>query len=178
MNEGKIFECYWKKSIPDDVYYLRIKDSASSFGQDSEKSRFTPKNPYDCFVFYNGFLFPMELKSTEGTSISIQRNRDEKSKMIKLNQIEGLTEANKFNNIISGFIFDFRGSETYWISIDNFKDFIENTDKKSINEKDVIKYKGIIISKSKKRTRYTYDIKKLLTDIIRGENNNGKKNEL
>ena len=176
MNEGKIFESYWKKSIPEDVYYLRIKDSASSFGQDSEKSRFTPKNPYDCFVFYNGFLFPMELKSTEGTSISIQKNKDEKSKMIKLNQIEGLTEANKFNNIISGFIFDFRiSSNTYWISIDNFNNFIENTEKKSINEKDVIKHKGIIISKSKKRTRYIYDINKLLTDIIRGENVDGEK---
>ena len=177
MNEGKIFESYWKKSIPEDVYYLRIKDSASSFGQDSNKSRFTPKNPYDCFVFYNGFLFPMELKSTEGTSISIQRDESEKSKMIKLNQINGLAKASQFENIISGFIFDFRGSNTYWMSIDNFNYFMRNEEKKSINEKDIIKYKGIIISKSKKRTRYIYDIKKLLTDII-GREKNGEKDKL
>lgn len=165
-NEGKEFEKSWKDSMPEDVYYLRLNDGASSFGQDSAYTRFTPSNPYDCFAFYNGFFLPMELKSTKSSSISIQREKTEKGKMIKINQINGLCKASKFDNIFAGFVFDFRGSETYWMDISNFMEFLSDTEKKSINEKDVIKYKGILINKKIKRSRYTYDISKLLYNVI------------
>ena len=165
--DGKEFEQQWKKSVSDDMYYLRLKDSPSSFGQDSTYVRFTLNNPYDCFIFYNHFLFPMELKSTESTSISIQRNKEEKGKMIKINQINGLSESNKYNGVFAGFVFDFRSTtNTYWLSIDNFNLFLYENDKKSINEKDIIKYKGIKIEKEKKRVKYIYRIDKLLLDII------------
>lgn len=166
--DGKNFEQQLKKSINNEkMYYLRLKDSPSSFGCDSASVRFTLNNPYDCFVFYNGFLFPIELKSTELSSISIQRDIDDKGKMIKINQIKGLLDSNKYNRVFSGFLFDFRSTEnTYWLSIDSFNLFLSENDKKSINEKDVIKYKGIIVEKTKKRTQYVYDIEKLLLDII------------
>lgn len=168
MNEGKKFETQWKKSVPNDVYYLRIKDSASSFGQDSAATRFTLQNPFDCFVFYNGNLFPMELKSTQSSSFSIQRFPSDKNKMIKLNQIKGLLEASNYNNIFSGFIFNFRESETYWLNIKNFMMFLSDSEKHSINENDIINYHGIMINKKIKRTRYEYDIRKLLDEIIGG----------
>lgn len=165
--DGKIFEQQWKKSVSDDMYYLRLKDNPSSFGQDSNFVRFTLDNPFDCFIFYNGFLFPMELKSTELSSISIQRTKEDKGKMIKLNQIKGLLESNRYDKIHSGFIFDFRNTNnTYWLSIDGFNRFLENSNKKSINEKDIIEYKGILVTKVIKRVKYIYNIKELLNKIV------------
>ena len=165
--DGKIFETQWKESVDKDMYYFRIKDNPSSFSKDSSSVRFTLNNPYDCFIFYNRFLFPLELKSTELTSISIQRNKNQKNKMIKINQIEGLSESNKYDGVFSGFIFDFRSSGfTYWMGIEDFLLFLQENDKKSINEKDIIKYNGILIEKEKKRIYYKYNIKKMCIEII------------
>ena len=76
-------------------------------------------------------------------------------------------ESNKYNGVFAGFVFDFRSTtNTYWLSIDNFNLFLYENDKKSINEKDIIKYKGIKIEKEKKRVKYIYRIDKLLLDII------------
>ena len=88
--DGKLFEEQWKRSIPEDVYYLRLKDNPSSFGKDSSFVRFTLNNPFDCLVFYNGFLFPLELKSTSSKSISIQTKKEDKGKMIQINQTDVL----------------------------------------------------------------------------------------
>lgn len=174
--DGKLFEEQWKRSIPEDVYYLRLKDNPSSFGKDSSFVRFTLNNPFDCLVFYNGFLFPLELKSTSSKSISIQTKKEEKGKMIKINQIEGLSKSNKYKNIFSGFLFDFRESEkTFWMGINDFLRFQEENNKKSINEKDIIKYNAIDVEKEKKKTRYVFSVKKLIEDVVM---KNGEKNSL
>ena len=173
-NSGKKFENQWKKSVTEGMYYLRLKDNPSSFGQDSSFVRFTLNNPYDCFIFYNRFLFPMELKSTQSTSISIQREKNKKGKMIKLHQIQGLTEANEFDGIFAGFVFDFRETEnTYWIDINDFNVFLSETDKKSINEKDIIKYKGIVVSKTKKKVNFSYNLQELVQRISEMDVTNG-----
>lgn len=168
MNPGKKFEQNFSKSIPDYVYFLRIKDSSSSFSPNS-KSRFTPNNPYDFLLFYNCFLFPMELKSTNKKSFSIQRTKEDTSKEIKYHQIESLIIANSFENIFAGFILDFRNENTYWMDINSFNNFLLENDKKSINIEDVKKYDGIIIDKNKIRVNYKYNIEKLLKDIIKIE---------
>ena len=174
--DGKLFEEQWKRSIPEDVYYLRLKDNPSSFGKDSSFVRFTLNNPFDCLVFYNGFLFPLELKSTSSKSISIQTKKEEKGKMIKINQIEGLSKSNKYENIFSGFLFDFRESEkTFWMGINDFLKFQEEKNKKSINEKDIIKYNAIEVEKEKEKTRYVFSVKKLIEDVVV---KNGEKNSL
>lgn len=176
MNPGKNFENNFSKSIPDDIYYLRIKDSATSFSPNS-KSRFTSNNPFDFLVFYDGILFPLELKSTKYKSFSIQISKEEKNKEIKYHQIQSLKEANKYENIISGFILDFRENKTYWIYIEDFLLFLKENNKKSINISDIEKYNGIEISKKKLRINYRYDIKKMIIDIQKTrEEKNGKKN--
>lgn len=165
-NEGKVFEKNWKDSMPNTVYYQRIKDSTASFGMDSTSTRFTLNNPYDTFIFYNYRLFTIELKSTKASSVSIQKDKSEKGKMIKINQIEGLLEASKYDGIYSGFLIDFRSSNnTYFLNIIDFKNFIDNSDKKSINEKDVIGLNSIIVKKEKKRIHYKYDVIDLLEKI-------------
>lgn len=63
---------------------------------------------------------------------------------------------------------NFRKTEnTYYLDIDNFLRFMIDTDKKSINEKDVIEYGGLIIPSKKKRTRSSYDIEMLIEFIER-----------
>ena len=165
MNAGKIFENNFKKSVPKEVFYLRLKDSASSFKQDSCATRFTLQNPYDILLFDTISLYTFELKSTDGTSFSFQRENDKSSKMIKFHQIKGLLNANEYDNVYSGFVFDFRKSETYFLRISNFVKFMNNTEKVSINEKDIINYGGIKITKARKKVNYTYDIKTLLKEI-------------
>ena len=107
--------------MPKEVFYLRLKDSASSFKQDSCATRFTLQNPYDILLFDTISLYTFELKSTDGTSFSFQRENDKSSKMIKFHQIKGLLNANEYANVYSGFVFDFRKSETYFLRISNFR---------------------------------------------------------
>ena len=72
QNEGKKFEEDWKNSFKKvNAYFFRIKDSAASFS--GGNSSFTRSNPYDCFVLYEGYFFPMELKSTKGASFSFEK---------------------------------------------------------------------------------------------------------
>ena len=97
--------------------------------------------------------------------------------MIKLNQIDGLSESNKYDRIFAGFVFDFRNTKnTYWLSIDDFNLFLLESNKKSINERDIIKYKGIKVDKTIKKVKYIYDIHKLLIEIA--GNYNGKNDNI
>ena len=153
-------------SIPSFIYYVRIKDSATSFGE-SVITKFTPNNPYDAFMFYKGCLFPIEIKTTKQTSVSIQTTKKQKGKMIKMNQVKGLTKAQAFRRVYAGFILDFRKTDkTYYLGIDDFNQFMRENNKKSINEADVNKYNGIPIKKVMKKIHYRYKIKTLLKKII------------
>jgi len=166
-NEGKKFEEDFKKSVPDDIYYYRLRDSGSAFGGGSEHLRFTISNKYDCYIYKKPNFYPIELKSTKSTSMSIQHDKEEKGKMIKLNQIDGLTEASEHDGIHAGFLFNFRSNKnnTYWLNIKDFNKFNDNTDKKSINEKDVIEHNGIFIKSEIKRVRYKYYINEFIENF-------------
>lgn len=171
MNDGKIFEKDWKdSSIKQEVFILRLNDSSLSW-QHEKQSRFTVENPCDFIQFINGTLFTLELKSTKYSSISIQTDISE-SKMIKIHQINSLSNFSLYDNICSGFILNFRDDSlennnvTYFLSIKNFNDFFVETQKKSINKLDIITHGGIIIEQNKKRTHYNYNVKKALLDII------------
>ena len=177
MNTGKVFEQNFKKSVDESkIYFLRLKDSPASFGQDSSKVRFTANNPYDNFCFYERTLFPLELKSTQGTSFSFQRDKKEKGKNIKLSQIEGLTLASQHEHIYAGFVFNFAKGETVWMDIRNFNKFYAATDKQSINYQDMVEYGCIHIKKHLKKVNYSYEVLECLNDIIKEGDSNAKKN--
>lgn len=173
-NQGKVFENSFRDSVPEDVYFYRLRDPASSFNPNDQSGlRFSITNDYDCFIFYKDSFFPIELKSTQGTSMSIQFTKEERSKMIKINQINGLMKAQKHEGVYAGFLLNFRKTEhTYWLSIKDFYLFYKFTDKKSINEKDIQENNGILIPQVKKRVRYTYDVSKMI-ELIKGKYNNG-----
>jgi recombination protein U len=166
-NSGKIFEEEIRDSIDKNkIYYYRLRDAASSFGGGNDSLRFSIKNDYDCFMFLSPNFFPLELKSNQGTSFSIQKEKEEKGKDIKLHQIEGLTKASQYPDSYAGLLLNFRKTEhTYWLNIKNFNKFNESNAKKSINENDVIKYGGLLVPQKLKKVRYRYDIDKMIEMI-------------
>lgn len=95
------------------------------------------------------------MKSTKGTSIPFN--------MIRQNQIDGLLEASK-HNLVAGLILNYRNekNDTFFITIDDFVDMIGSISKKSFNVKDLEKYGAIRVESTKKRTRYTYNMEKLI----------------
>lgn len=171
-NVGKIFEENWKKSIPDDVLYYRLKDSAQSFHQENFL-RFSLKNPCDCFLFYSPYLFALELKSVSSTSISFEKNKEKSSKIIHYHQIKGLTEFGKYNNVIAGFLLNFRhkdGTQTcYYQHIDDFNMMINDIGKKSFNEKDLIGNNAIVVHSKKLRVNYKYDVTQFIKVVTEKE---------
>lgn len=167
INPGKIFENNWKKSIPDDVLYYRLKDSAQAFGNMKNTLRFSLKNPCDCFLFTSPFLYTLELKHTSSNRISFERTKSEKNKMIHYHQIKGLTEFDKYPNTISGFLFNFHHKNDdveilYFQYIKDFNLMISKSSKKSLNENDLINNNAIIIPSKKMITNYKYDVNTFL----------------
>lgn len=164
-NIGKIFEEQVIKSLPDYVLSYRLPDSAQSFGR-NEKLRFSRKNPFDYLLWDSKkhILYALEMKTVSGKSISFERTKEE-SREIHHHQIEGLTQWNKYDGTVCGFVIEFREIETtVFISIDSFNKLICKVEKKSFNYNDLqdsgLTY--LIIPQRKKRTRYLYDIEVLL----------------
>ncbi len=171
-NAGKIFEDDLKKSCQrDGIFVDRVRDNATSyFDVEQIDSLYSKENPYDFHIYKYPYLMCLECKHTKHVSISIQQNKEEKSKMIKLHQIEALTNAAQFDGVKAGFAFCFYNENTnqeatYYMPIQNFNKFLSETDKKSINIIDVATYGCIKIDQVKLRTHYHYDIKGLFDQL-------------
>lgn len=169
-NPGKSFEVDFKEScIKEGLFIHRLRDNAMSYTE--SESVYTWNNPYDFLVYKLPTLFAVELKHTKYMSMSIQRTEaEEDNKMIKYCQIEGLQKASKYEGVKAGFILSFyneiTGNEnTFYISIDNFINFLVKENKKSINMLDVIRYDGIKVTQTKKRVKYHYHISELINKI-------------
>lgn len=168
QNEGKKFEADIKASVPDTCWIYRLRDNASSFSGGAN-TRFTSSNICDYIMLDDNSktLFLLELKSTKNTSISLS--------MIRQNQIDGLLEASK-HNLIAGFLVNFRNenNDTFFIDIGKFVEMLSGLNKKSFNVADLITYNAIRVESVKKRTRYKYDIAKLIEKNLRVEKENEK----
>lgn len=160
INAGKKFENAIKAAIPPWVLYYRLKDSTGTFSG-GNNLRFSSKQPCDAFLFdgKKRILYTLELKSTKGNSFSfedIHCAEEQPTRMIHKHQINGLQEFSKIDYVVAGFLFNFRdevnGSEKmYFQEIWDFYDMIEDLDKHSFNEKDLLKYSPIPIEGKKKR---------------------------
>lgn len=175
INSGKHFENTIKSSIPDYCLYYKLPDPPQSFNQ-SSSLRFSWKNPCDCFIFdsRSSIFYCIELKTTKNNAFSFEDiNIKEKqpAKMIHKHQIMALIDYGKYANVRAGFLFNFRNEEavneiTYYQSICDFVKMINEINKKSFNEKDLLKYNPIEITGNKKRTNYVWDIDKFLTQKV------------
>jgi len=164
-NSGKIFEEDIKKSIPEEYFVYRLRDSSGAWGEGT-KTRFTPNNICDFIVHANGWLHLIELKSHKGASIPISPKKNKDGKIthygvIKANQLEGLLKEHHKSCVYSSFIFNLADKEkTYWVDCGMIADAI-NKGLKSLSLEWLEKY-GILIPQQIKRTRYKYDLSNLL----------------
>ena len=166
MNSGKRFEEDFAKSVPQYCFLHRLKDTAQSYNN-SKTTRFTWDNPCDFFMFDSNthLFFAIECKSTKFKSMNFQVDENDKStKMIKYHQLKSLVDMAKYNGIVAGLFINFRGENDdnqrlYFVRIDNFYKMINQINKASFNEIDLIMYGSAIkIQGAKKRTRYAWDI--------------------
>lgn len=148
-----------------------MNDSTQAYNQ-TESSSFTPRNPYDYFIYDYPYLYCMELKSTQIKYLTFWRE-DFEAEMgkdvkfaIRKNQIEGLARAAKYEGVYAGFVINFRSIErTYYLSIENFLAYVESLPKKSINEKDIVLAGGLLVPQEKIRTRYRYGVRYLMKQL-------------
>lgn len=152
MNEGKRFELNFKKSVPDDVYYLRLPDSSIGFDIENSTQRFALRSPYDCILYREGKMYCLELKSTSNTAVSFAGSNP----MIKEHQVKQLINALRYG-CEAGFVINFRNGDTYFLPIDKFVLLTTNIGKKSINESDVSGC-SFWIPSTRLRTNYRYDL--------------------
>lgn len=151
-NEGKRFEEDISKSVPNDWFCYRLKDSSGSWSN-NDKSRFTPKNSCDYFIF-NSSLYAVECKSVQGKSIPYSNFRDK--------QIEDLVNFCNYEYVYGVFFINFRKvNETYMIYATVLKLIMDNSDRKSISI-DQCREHGRLIPQQLKRTRYRYDLSVLI----------------
>ncbi len=180
MNVGKKFEQQFYSSVPEYCFKYRLKDSSQSFIKE-KNSKFSWDNPCDYFLFdtKNRLMYCLELKTTSGKSISFENinSIENKNKMIHKHQIKSLLKFSSYNNVVSGFIFNFRNEKdntqrTYFQQVKNFENMCNDIDKQSFNEIDLLMYSGIKIEGEKKRINYHWNIEKFLNDY--SEVYNGK----
>lgn len=156
INSGKRFEDNWKKSIPKNVFYYRIKDNVSSWTND-ERARFTPSNICDCFVFEGKYLLTLELKNTKTKSLPYNN--------IRKHQIDDLLWAGSFYNVISGFVINYDTlDECYFVEISDFKRFFDENDRKSLPV-DYCRSNALKIENKRIKTNKVYDVKNFLKEV-------------
>lgn len=155
--------------MPESCWVYRLRDNAAGFSG-GDNVRFTSSNICDYILFDDNTstLFLLELKSTKGKSFTFWRKDFEgKSFMIKKNQILGLEEANK-HNLIAGLVLNFRefDNKTFFISIDDFINLINNLNKKSVNIDDIENNSRVFkLFNERKKIRYSYDIENLIKEL-------------
>lgn len=178
-NQGKVFEANIEKSaVNQKLFFYRIKDVNPMF---LKRGAAVSKNKYDCFLHFNGYLFPFELKSTKNKSISFSK------KIIKGQQIKHLKEAAQYPNIIPGFLFQFREPENkvYFVHIDDFLIYkniaekqLKHTYKNKVNKSSIpitiCEEIGTEVRWMKKKVNYTYYLNKLCGELIKKEQSRDK----
>ena len=121
-------------------------------------------------MFNGSHFFCLELKTVAGKSISFERTKKDKGE-IHYHQIEYLKNCSQYQNIISGLIIDFRGTDNTWfLNIYEWDTLINSITKKSFNESDLLSYSHpILISKKKLKVNYRYDVEKFIKNVTETE---------
>lgn len=171
-NFGKIFENSIEQATKDlSIFYFRVRDVNPMAIKPGQK---VPQNKYDCLLFYKGYLFPLEMKSTQSKSLSFSEGT------VKAHQIKSLKESNEYDKVIPGFLINFREPEdnTYFVGIDEYIEYrniaeneiTEHTYKSRVNKASIpigiCEEIGVKITAVKKKVNYRYHINLLLDELI------------
>ena len=148
MNKGKKFENNFIKSLPDWIFYYRLRDAW--WWSNWTNTRFTISNIADFIVFNWQRLYILELKTTKGKSLPLWNIKD--------SQIQWMLKASEYDNVEPYIIINYSEHNiTYMIHIWNIVEFIKKEERKSIpiNRAECF---WIEIEWTKLRTNYRYDL--------------------
>ena len=145
-NAGKDFEQDIKASFSPECFVERYKDDTAGFHGVC--------NPADFRVYRYPLTFLIECKSHKGKSLPLAKIRE--------GQLKAMLKAVAHPGVYGGYIINFRDlEETYYLSAQNVKDFMELGKRKSIPV-DFCRQCAIRIPQELKRTRYRYDLESWL----------------
>lgn len=181
-NNGKRFEQNIKDSCEKQgILWERFIDNGKFGFGESTDTRFSSENPCDGFLFYDGVIVYVELKTA--TTGAISHNQppmiQEKGKTkpsIKANQVKSLLRRKKYDGVNAGLLVEFSDRTTktqtipggtFYIDIENFIRWAAECGKKSMNVDDAREI-GTPVDSVKLKVNSRYDIKKLLERICDG----------
>lgn len=154
--------------------YHRLNDSTGTFSG-GNNLRFSSKQPCDAFLFdgNSGKMYCIEMKTSKSGSFSyedINCKEKQSPKMIHKHQILSLMKLGEYKGVISGFLFNFRKENetiehTYFQHINDFLVMYYSLNKKSFNEKDLLKYNPVVIKGHKKVKNWSWDIQEFLIEM-------------
>lgn len=170
-NPGKMFEEDWATSCKEqNVYYHRIRDVFIPPDL-RERVRVYP-NKFDYYIYGEGILIPLELKSTNMKSIPFAES------MVKQHQVDGLLEADQYEGVHAGFLFNFRAydNNTYFIPIREYIKYKEvalsgehDAYESKVNNKSIplgiCEEVGIEIRNELKRVRHRYFVDEFINEL-------------
>lgn len=168
INNGKDFEHEFKDSCEKQSLWLfRINDTYMK-AKEYDSKAFVPQQPCDFIMHTESGLWLLELKTSVRSYISIER--DGKNGQIKKHQYEQMHKYSCMNGQgrrFAGFVLQFdRGNEeqmtTWFLSVDGFYKFLDESEKHSLNRLDVLRYGGIQIPHKKAIKRYYYNVLKMI----------------
>lgn len=163
-NQGKVFENNFRLSIPKtpNVFYYRLKDTASSYYGGNEFLRFSQSNIADAFLLHtnNQFnithLLILELKSHKGKSLPFSAIRE--------NQLKEMFIASEYRKVLPFLIVFFSDIERcFALPIQKVVALKQEGTRKSI-PLEYFEEQGTEIEVIKLRTNYRYNIEKFLEE--------------
>ena len=145
---------------------MRINDTYYTAKQYDPKA-FIPSQVCDYILHYNGTLFMTELKSSEKKYMTIERD---KAGIIKKHQYEQMSRnenTNEHGLFVLQFLRDTDDEITYAMKITDFMQFLNESDKSSINMLDVVQHGGIVVEQAVSRTRKHYNVQDVLDKLVK-----------
>ena len=161
MNQGKLFENQFKKSVSklDGVWLYRFNDGTGSWDS-GQKTRFQTSNVCDFGMFCRRTLFLLELKSHNGKSLPHSAIRE--------NQIVGLKDSANYDGIVAGLLVFFSDlSRCFFLDARLVYAHWKSSGRKSIPVS-FFEENGIEVPCKKLRVNYLYDIGFLINQVMEG----------
>jgi recombination protein U len=151
-NDGKKFEEDFRRSTPPEVFVHRVKDAGSQ-GQ----HLFGVRNICDFIYYRQPWLYLLEMKSHKGKSIPFGK--------VTPDQLAGLTEHGERSGVVAGFLFNYRDlEETYFVPAGWVQQYVAAGLRQSFPVEWVREF-GKRVDQQLVRTRYRYDVDKLLREV-------------
>lgn len=156
-DEGKRFEQDIRASIPPEFFIERYKDDTAGFKGVA--------NPADFRLYKYPFTFLWELKTHKGKSIPLAKIRN--------SQLKEMRKVYPHYGVYCGFILNYRDlGETYYItfkdlvttyySLNDEGDYGPKSDGRKSIPVEWSRAHGVRIPQTKKRVRYSYDLRSWL----------------